>query len=317
MTRYILRRLALMIPLLFGISVLAFAMIRLAPGDPADFLLGQDVLTPDQVTSLRVELGLEEPLPIQYVKTITAMATGQLRSFKTRQLVSEVIAERLPTTLTVGALTLLVGIPLGVLIGMLQSLRPYGRLDDTATVVSLLGFSAPQFWLALMAILLFAVRLHWLPSSGIRPLTATGYNPVEMAPFLVMPTLVLATGLIASNARYTRAAMLEALAQDYMRTARAKGLRERTVIIRHALRNSLLSVITLLGFQLPILIGGAVTVETIFSLPGIGRLAIDSVFGRDYPVLLTVNLLSASVVVLGNLLSDVLYGLADPRIRLS
>jgi peptide/nickel transport system permease protein len=317
LTGFVLGRLLLTIPLLFGISLLAFGMIRLAPGDPADFLLGQDALSPDQAAGLRVELGLDEPLPVQYVKTVTALATGQLRSFKTRQLVWDVIAERLPTTLIVGALALLIGIPLGVFVGMIQSLRPYGRFDDSATVLSLLGFAAPQFWLALMAILIFAVRLHWLPSSGIRPLSATGYNLVEMAPYLIMPSLVLAAGLLASNARYTRAAMLETLNQDYMRTARAKGLKERVVIVRHGLRNSLLSVITLLGFQLPILIGGAVTVETIFSLPGVGRLAIDSVFGRDYPVLLTVNLLSASAVVLGNLLSDVLYGFADPRIRLA
>lgn len=306
-----------MLPLLVGISALSFALVHFAPGDPVEILVGTEALSEQDAAALRTELGLDDPLPVQYVKTVTALFTGELRSFKTRQKVSEILGERLPTTLTVGLLTLLVGIPIGVGVGIFQALRPYGRTDDTLTVVSLLGFSMPQFWLALMAILVFAVQLRWFPSGGIRPIGTTGYDLGAMARFLVLPVWVFATSLIATNARYTRSAMLEALQQDYMRTARAKGLRERIVIVRHALRNSLLSVITLLGFQLPILIGGAVTVETLFALPGVGRLAVESVFTRDYPVIMTVNVMGATAVVFGNLLADVLYGVADPRIRQS
>lgn len=173
----------------------------------------------------------------------------------------------------------------------------------------------PDFWLALTLISVFAVRLDWLPASGIRPAGSSSWDPREMGPHLVLPTVVLGTGLMAGVARYTRSAMLEALGQDYVRVARAKGLRKRVVIVRHALRNSLLPVITLLGFYLPILLGGAVVVETIFALPGVGRLALDAVASRDYPVLLTINLLGAVAVLVGNLVTDIGYAVADPRIR--
>jgi len=173
----------------------------------------------------------------------------------------------------------------------------------------------PDFWLALTLISVFAVRLGWLPASGIRPPQASGWDPRDVAPHLVLPTIVLSIGATAGIARYTRSSMLEALGQDFVRMARAKGLREHQVVVRHALRNSLLPVITLLGFYLPFLLGGAVVVETIFALPGIGRLAFDSITSRDYPVLLTVNLLGAVTVLIGNLLADLGYALADPRIR--
>ena len=173
----------------------------------------------------------------------------------------------------------------------------------------------PDFWLALTLISVFAVRLGWLPASGIRPPQASGWDPRDVVPHLVLPTIVLSIGAMAGIARYTRSSMLEALGQDFVRMARAKGLRERQVVVRHALRNSLLPVITLLGFYLPFLLGGAVVVETIFALPGIGRLAFDSITSRDYPVLLTVNLLGAVIVLIGNLLADIGYALADPRIR--
>jgi peptide/nickel transport system permease protein len=196
-----------------------------------------------------------------------------------------------------------------------QALRPYSLVDDAGSVLTLFGFAVPDFWLALTLISLFAVRLGWLPASGIRPPQASGWNLREVAPHLVMPTIVLGIGSMAGVARYTRSSMLEALGQDFVRVARAKGLRERHVIVRHALRNSLLPVITLLGFYVPFLLGGAVVVETIFALPGVGRLAFDSVTSRDYPVLLTINMLGALAVLVGNLLADIGYALADPRIR--
>jgi peptide/nickel transport system permease protein len=304
-----------MIPLLLGVSLISFAIIRLAPGDPARLLIAPEDTTAAQVAAVHQELGLDDPLPVQYVKTMKALVTGELRSFKTRQRILELIGQRLPTTLLLGGLAIVYGVVVGCTIGILQALRPNSKLDDAGTVISLFGFSMPGFWLASMLILLFSVRLHWFPVSGIRPVGSTRWSPIEMAPHLVLPTIVLGTGLMASIARYTRSSMLEALGQDYMRTARAKGLPARVVITRHALRNSLLPVITVLGYSLPLLVGGAAIVESIFALPGVGRLALDSVFARDYPVVLSINLMSAFAVLVGSLLADVLYAVADPQIR--
>jgi len=304
-----------MIPLVIGVSALSYAIIVFAPGDPATLLVDREQMTAETYTAMRVELGLDDNGATRYFKTMRSLFTGELRSFRTKQRVIDAIGERVPTTLTIGILSILFGLIFGTVIGIVQATRPYSRLDDLGTVVSLTGFSIPHFWFALMLIMLFGVRLHWLPVSGIRPIGASDYNPVAMAPYLVMPTVVLGTGLLAYVARFVRSSMLEALNQDYIRTARAKGLRERIVLVRHALRNSLLPVITIAGFILPLLIGGAVIVENVFALPGMGRLAVDAVFARDYPVILTVTIFSAIAVIVGNLISDILYAVADPRIR--
>jgi peptide/nickel transport system permease protein len=304
-----------MIPLVIGISVLSYAIIVLAPGDPAKLLADPEKMTAESYVAMRAELGLDDPGPVRYAKTMVSLFTGELRSFRTQQRVVDAIGERLPTSLALGTLAIVFGLVFGTLIGAMQAMKPYSRLDDLGTLLSLTGFSLPHFWFALMLVLLFGVRLHWLPSSGIRPVTATGYNPLEMAPYLVMPTIVLGTGLLAYVARFVRSSMLEALGQDFVRTARSKGLSEPAVIIRHVLRNSLLPVITIAGFLLPLLIGGAVVVEYVFALPGMGRLAVDSVFARDYPVILTITIFSAIAVIVGNLVADVLYAVADPRIR--
>ncbi|MBV8719840.1 MAG: ABC transporter permease [Chloroflexi bacterium] len=304
-----------MIPLIIGVSVLSYAIIILAPGDPAKLLADPEKMTAESYVAMRAELGLDDPGPVRYVKTMSSLFTGELRSFRTQQRVVDAIGERLPTSLSLGGLAILFGLVFGTLIGALQAIKPYSRLDDLGTLLSLTGFSLPQFWFGLMLVMLFGVRLHWLPSSGIRPVSATGWNPLEMAPYLVMPTVVLGTGLLAYVARFVRSSMLEVLDQDHVRTARSKGLPEPTIIIRHVLRNSLLPVITIAGFLLPLLIGGAVVVEYVFALPGMGRLAVDSVFARDYPVILTLTIFSAIAVILGNLVADVLYAVADPRIR--
>jgi peptide/nickel transport system permease protein len=315
MSGRLLRRVLMLFPMLIGISIISYGIIRAAPGDPTRLLADPEMLTAEQEVALREQLGLDEPLPVQYAKTMQALLTGDLRSFKTRESVLGMIGDRLPATLILTGLVLVTGFALGILLGVIQALRPYSRLDDLVTFVSLFGFAVPTFWLSLMLMLVFAVRLDWLPASGIRPASATGWNLREMAPYLVLPTLVLGTNLMASVARYTRSSMLDALGQDYIRTARAKGLRERAVVLAHALRNSLLPVITLLGIQIPFLLGGSIAVESIFALPGIGRLALDSVVVRDYPVILTINVMIAVLVLVGNLLSDLAYGLADPRIR--
>jgi peptide/nickel transport system permease protein len=304
-----------MIPLVIGISVVSYAIIVLAPGDPARLLADPEKMTSESYAAARVELGLDDPGPVRYVRTMVSLFTGELRSFKTQQRVVDMIGERLPTSLALGMLAIVFGLVFGTLIGAIQAIKPYSRADDLGTLLSLTGFSLPHFWFALMLVMLFGVRLHWLPSSGIRPVSATGWNPLEMAPYLVLPTIVLGTGLLAYVARFVRSSMLEALGQDYVRTARSKGLREPVVVVRHVLRNSLLPVITIAGFLLPLLIGGAVVVEYVFALPGMGRLAVDSVFGRDYPVILTLTMFSAIAVIVGNLVADVLYAVVDPRIR--
>lgn len=316
MSRHILRRILLLIPMLIGISIISYGIIRLAPGDPTRMLADPEMLTTEQIEALRVQLGLDQPLQIQYLRTMQSLVTGDLLSFKTRQPVMEMIVERLPATVGLAACVLIVGFSLGMVVGVLQALRPNTRLDEALTFFSLFGFAVPTFWLALMLILIFSVRLGWLPTSGIRPTNTSGWDPVAVAPHLVLPTIVLATNLLATVARYTRSSMLETMGQDYLRTARAKGLGERAVTLQHALRNSLLPVITLLGVQIPYLLGGTVAVETIFALPGVGRLALESVISRDYPVILTINLFVAVLVLIGNLLADIAYGLADPRVRL-
>jgi peptide/nickel transport system permease protein len=315
MSGRLVQRVLMLVPMLIGISIISYGIIRAAPGDPTRLLADPEMLTAEQMAATRVQLGLDKPLPVQYVKTMQALLTGDLRSYKTRQPVLSMIGERLPTTLILTSLVLVFGFGFGIVLGVIQAVRPYSRLDDVLTVLSLFGFAVPAFWLALMLMLLFSVRLDWLPASGIRPTNATGWDPRQIAPYLVLPTIVLGTNLLAGVARYTRSSMLDALGQDYVRTARAKGVRDRAVILSHALRNSLLPVITLLGVQIPFLLGGSVAVESIFALPGIGRLALDSVVVRDYPVILTINVMIAVFVLVGNLLADLAYGLADPRVR--
>jgi peptide/nickel transport system permease protein len=302
--------------MLIGISIISYGIIRLAPGDPTRVLADPEMLTTEQMEALRVQLGLDQSIPVQYLKTMQSLLTGDLLSFKTRQPVVEMIGERLPATLMLSGCVLIVGFSLGIITGVLQALRPNSRLDDILTFLSLFGFAVPAFWLALMLMLIFSVRLDWLPASGIRPTNTSGWDPRQIWPYLVLPTFVLSTNLLASVARYTRSSMLETLSQDYLRTARAKGLNEWIITVRHALRNSLLPVITLLGVQSPYLLGGTVAIETIFALPGVGRLALDSVISRDYPVILTINIFVATFVLIGNLLADIAYGFADPRVRL-
>lgn len=315
MEQVIVRRLAMMIPLLLGISIISYAIVRAAPGDPARMLTDPELLNDEQIAEARKQLGLDQSLPVQYARMMTSLATGDLRSFKTRQPVVSMIRDRLPTTLALTGTTILFGLITGILLGMLQAVKSHSWLDRIATFFGMVGFAVPNFWLALMLILVFSSRLKWLPASGIRPTNAAGWNVIEMAPYLLLPTFVLGTGLTASIARYTRSSMLEALNQDYVRTARAKGLREGVVIGRHALRNSLLPVITLLGVQIPFLLGGSVAIESIFALPGIGRMALDAVTARDYPVIIAVNLFVAVLVLVANLLADLAYAAADPRIR--
>jgi len=317
MTKYILHRLIQTIPVLIGISILAFMVVRLAPGDAASLLVDLSQLTPEQQQEVRRSLGLEQPLPVQYLAMMRELVTGDLTSFRTRQPTFEMVLEALPITLLLGMLALCLALVVGIVLGVLSALRPNGLVDNALTVGSLFGISVPQFWLGLMLIFIFSVNLGWLPVGGIRPVRSTEWNPREMLPHLVLPTLVLAGGTVATLTRFVRAGMLEVLSQDYVRTARAKGLRERTVIVTHALRNSLITVVTLVGVLIPLLLSGSVIVESVFAIPGMGRLAVGAANSRDYPVVMTVNLLAAVLIVGFNLLTDVAYTFVDPRIKVS
>ncbi len=324
MFRFFLRRSISLILTFFGITVISFAVIHLAPGSPvspvAEF---NPKFTPEMRERLRREFGLDQPLYKQYLRWLKGLATLDLgRSFAPdRRPVWEKIRERLPVTILINTLAmgfiLAVGIPLGVA----SAVREGSLFDRTTTVLVFLGYAMPGFWLALLLMLLFGIKLGWLPISGLHSLM--GYESLspmakllDWAKHLVLPVFVAAFGGLAGISRYMRYSMLEALSQDYILTARAKGLPERQVIYKHALRNALLPIITILGLSVPGLVGGSVIFESIFGIPGVGQLMWQAVMARDYPVIMG-NLVIVSVLtLLGNLLADLGYALADPRIRL-
>ncbi len=303
MTRYIVRRLVLLVPLLVGASVLVFLTMRLIPGDPARLALGAEA-TEEQVQLMRRQWGLDQPLPVQYVYWIGHALRGDFgRSTVSRVPAGEEIALRLPATLRLAGLSMLVSVVLGMGLGVLAAVRHDTGLDRLSMVLALLGVCTPTFWLGLMFILVFSVRLGWFPSFGQGGLE-----------HLVLPALTLGAAAAAVIARVTRSSLLEVLGADYLRTARAKGLVEHTVIARHALRNGLIPVLTLLGIELGGLLAGAIVTETVFAYPGIGQLLVNSVSNRDFAVVQAALLLFALQFVLVNLLVDVLYAVVDPRI---
>ena len=316
MRAYLIRRALQFVPVLLGIMLVTFAIVRLAPGDPAALLVDTTVLSPDELARFRADLGLDAPWPAQFARIVGELATGQLRSFRTGQPVLAILGERLPVTsaLLAGAIALavLAGVPLGVV----SAVRPYGRLDNWLTVTALGGISLPSFWLALILMYVFAGLLRVLPASGVGPATALTYGITDMVPHFVLPTIVLGAAVMPSIMRYTRSAMLDAMGQDYVRTARGKGLPEWRVVYGHALRNALLPVVTVLGMLAPILIGATAVIESVFAMPGIGRLAVEAALNRDYPTIMTLNFLTATLVLVGNVLVDVSYVVLDPRIRL-
>lgn len=315
MGRYILRRLLEAVPVLVGISIVTFLVIRLAPGDPASLLYDMSQLSPAQQEAIRRSMGLEDPIWVQYGSLMASLLTGQLQSLRLHVPTLQLVADAAPVTLTLTFLTLVVSLAFGIALGVASALRANTAADDLLTVGSLLGLSMPQFWLGLMLVFVLAESLHWLPAAGVAPAGQRASSPLAMVPYLALPTVTLAGGLLATVMRYVRSGMLEALGQDFVRTARAKGLAERTVVVRHTLRHALITVISLLGVLIPILLGGAVVVENVFALPGIGQLAVSSALGRDYPVVMTVNLITAVLVILGNLAADLAYSAVDPRIR--
>ncbi|HET8629683.1 MAG TPA: nickel ABC transporter permease [Thermomicrobiales bacterium] len=306
MLRYVIRRLIALVPILVGVSILVFVMMRLVPGDPARMTLGPEA-TGEQVALLRHQWGLDRPLPVQYAFWLQRAVHGDFgRSTVSRVPASQEIAARFPATLKLTAASMAVSVVLGLVFGVVAAVRHNTLFDRTSMVVALLGVCTPSFWLGLMLMLLFAVKLRWLPSFGQGGIS-----------HLILPALTLGTGSSAIIARVTRSSMLEVLGEDYVRTARAKGLGERAVIVRHALKNALIPIITILGLEFGGLLAGAVVTETVFSYPGLGLLLINSINNRDFPIVQGALLLFALEFVLVNLLVDVIYARVDPRITYS
>jgi peptide/nickel transport system permease protein len=314
MLSYLVRRLVMVIPILFGISLISFAIMYVAPGQPAVMNLDPTISVEARARQIEA-LGLNEPPHVQYVRWLGNVVRGEFGlSFSRRVPVAEMIADRLPNTLLLMMASAVIAILIAIPLGVLSARKPYTPLDYSVTVGAFLGLATPNFWLGLMLIMVFSVQLGWTPVAGVAT-TGAEFSVLDRLQHLILPAIVLATADMAGLMRYTRSSMLEVLHQDYIRTARAKGLPERAVVYRHGLRNGLIPVITIIGLMLPTFVGGAVIVESLFSWPGIGKLFIDSVFERDYPVIMAITMLGAVLTVLGNLLADVLYAVLDPRIE--
>jgi len=314
MTRFIARRLLQMVPVLFFVSLIIFVLINLVPGDAARLFLGEES-SPDALRALRHEMGLDRPLYIQYLRWIGNMFHGDFgHSFKDNRQVLATVVQKVPVTAELTAAALLIAWAIAVPAGVLAAWRRRTAVDYTASAAALAGLSIPNFWLGIMLIYLFAVHLRWLPASGFVPLTE---DPARNLRAIIMPAFVLGVVFAAVVMRQLRSSVLEVLTADYVRTANAKGLGARIVLLRHVLRNALIPVITVMGIQAGLLLGGAVITESIFALPGMGRLAVESIYSRDYPMLEGVVMFSAVAVLFINLLVDVVYSLVDPRIKLA
>ncbi|MGH3320511.1 MAG: ABC transporter permease [Streptosporangiaceae bacterium] len=313
MRSYLLRRAGASLLTLFLASVVVFAGIRALPGGPA-VALSAETASPKVIAAIRHEYGLDKPLPVQYITWIGHALHGDLgQSPKTGLSVSSVLAQRIPITFELALLAVIIAIVIGLPIGIVAAFRRGTWLDYTSTSGSLLGLSVPHFWLGILFILAFAVNLRVLPASGFVPVTHPATNLAHM----IMPAFVLGIGLAAVVMRQMRSAMLESLGADYIRTARAKGLSEWSVVGVHALRNSLTTVVTVVGLQLGVLISGAIITEQIFLIPGLGRLTVEAVFSRDYPVLEGVILLTATGYIVVNFVVDICYSLLNPRVRVT
>lgn len=320
MTRYLVRRLLQAIPLLVVISLLTFAIVEIAPGDATQMYVNPERgADPEYLAQVRASLGLDQPVYVRYLSWLGKTLTGDLGfSFRTRRPVTLEIGDRLPNTLLLSGSALLLSFVIAVPIGVISALKRYTFIDYLFSTLALVGISVPIFWTALLLLQIFAIQLGWLPSSGMQSVreSYTGARAVlDVIEHMILPTIVLSLAQVAAWSRYQRSALLDVLDQDYIRTAHGKGLSTRRVMIVHALRNSLIPMITLVGISIPSVVTGAYITETIFSWPGIGRLGVSAVSGRDYPVIMAVTMLSALLIVIGNLLADLTYAWADPRIR--
>ncbi len=314
MTSYVVRRLLSVLPLMLGISLMTFALMHLAPGGPTTVMLDPTMRTEDLERITRI-YGLDQSWPTQYTHWLRRVVTGNWgRSFVDGRQVTEKILERLPNTLWLMGLSLLVALLVAVPLGIISAVRQYSITDHMATIVALVGVSLPSFWYGLLLIMVFSLHFNWFPSHGMG--TYGVANWIDRLRYLVLPVGVLGLGtLLATFTRHIRASMLDVIGNDYVRTARAKGLGERRVIYGHALRNALMPVVTVFGLTIPALFGGALIVENLFAIPGMGRLALQSALSRDYNTLMAINLVAAGLMVGANVITDILYVLIDPRIR--
>ena len=311
---YLARRFIGTLPMLLGVSIILFIVLHLAPGGPTDVYAENPSISPETLENIKRELGLDQPLPVQYVRWLGAFVRGEWGySIRTGQPVIEATLERVPATLTLGGTAFVLALLLAIPLGVFSALRRYTTFDYAFTFTSFLGISMPIFWLALMLQALFAVQLRWLPSAGLE--TIGDGSLIDRLRHLILPAVILSVAHVASWGRFVRSSMLDVLNLDYVRTARAKGLPERTVTYRHTLRTALIPVTTVVALDFAGILSGAVITETIFAWPGMGRLFIEAMNGRDYPVLMALLMVGSVALVATNFLTDVVYGLIDPRIR--
>ena len=304
MINFLLKRLLAIIPVLLGISLLLFIMLRMLPGDPAQVLAGQ-MASPADVEVIRVQMGLDQPIHIQYAAFLNRLLHLDLGvSARTQNPVIEEVWARLPNTVLLATSAIVLACAFGIPAGIIAAVRPYTWVDYLVTIASLVGISMPVFWLGIMLMIVFSITLQWLPAGGI----GTWQH-------MVLPSITLAAFVVAFIARMTRSSMLEVLSQDYVTTARSKGLKEKLIIVKHALKNALIPIITVVGLQFGLLLGGAVLTETVFAWPGLGRLIVDSILARDYAMIQGSILIFGLLYTLVNLVVDLIYALVDPRIR--
>ena len=312
MTTFIVRRLLATIPVIILISLITFFAVALLPGDPVLAVLGEEA-DPNTVEAIRQQLGLDRPVVVRYFDWVGNALQGDLgRSVRAGESVSSLISKRLEVSIELGILAMMIALMIGIPLGLIAGSRPNTPFDYGGTMFAVLGAAIPNFWLALMLVLFFSVRLGWFPTTGF---TSFLDDPVDNLRSLVLPAVAIGVAQSAILARQTRAALVDVLRQDYVRTAYAKGLRARTVIVRHAFRNALIPVVTVLGIQVSTIVGGAIIIESVFALPGVGKLVIDSIFQRELQTVQAVAVMLAITVALANLVVDVSYAFLDPRIR--
>jgi peptide/nickel transport system permease protein len=313
MTRFLIHRLLGAIPLLLGVAILSFIFMQLAPGGPDALFARNARMTEEQLQAIRRNMGLDRPMHEQLLTWLGNLAQGDLGiSYTQYRPVSEVIWDAVPNTLLLMGTGMLISLVAALTFGILAARKPYGGFDNVVSFISYFGLAMPVFWFGLMLQILFAVKLGWLPSAGMY--SPTGGGPGDLLRHLALPAFTIAIGSIAGWSRYVRSSTIESLGQDYVRTARAKGLAERRLMLGHVLRNALIPFITVVGIDVPLYLTGAVLTETVFSWPGMGRLFYDALTVRDYPVLMGILMLGAVFIVAGNLIADILYGVFDPRI---
>jgi len=322
MLSYITKRLLLMLPLIFGITLITFAVVHLAPGNPVEVQTEMSLKVSAQAKeNLKKLYGLDKPLYVQYIDWLKRLVTLDFgKSMVDGRKVSDKIRETIPITLIIEILSLILIFIIAIPLGVYSATRQYSLFDKVSTIGVFIGFSMPEFWLALLLMILFGVQLGWLPISGVQSIDVSEMNYIQRffdwIKHLILPVGITAIGGLASLSRYSRSSMLEVIRQDYIKTAYAKGLKEHDVVFKHALKNALLPIITILGLSIPGLIGGSVIFEQIFSIPGMGRLFFSSVMARDYPTIMGILSIGTVLTLSGNLIADISYAFVDPRIRI-